>query len=281
MAAAATLRQIGIDVRVYEQAPRFARIGAGIQMMPNSMKVLRRIGVEEKVRATSFQPYSHLNRKWDTGEVMRELPMPESLFGAPYLCMHRADLHDALAAVVPEEIVHLDKKLVGLEQRAGQVTLAFADGTRAQADAVIGADGVHSVVREIIIGPDRADPQRTHRLPRDFSFRLAQRNGYRTVAHQVVGTRPSHRHLLHERRSQRTLFCDQRARTGGVGDARIVVGKGRCEGIAQGLRRFSRRCSRRAGSVPGLPQMGDSRTRAFAALERRPRRAAWAMLAIP
>src|SRR5580700_11047311 len=83
MAAAATLRQIGIDVRVYEQAPHFARIGAGIQMMPNSMKVLRRIGVEEKVRATSFQPYSHLNRKSDTGEVVRELPMPEDLFGAP------------------------------------------------------------------------------------------------------------------------------------------------------------------------------------------------------
>src|ERR1700722_1754983 len=154
MAAAATLRQIGIDVRVYEQAPRFARIGAGIQMMPNSMKVLRRIGVEEKVLATSFRPYSHLNRKWDTGEVMRELPMPESLFGAPYLCMHRADLHNALAAVVPEEIVHLDKKLVGLEQNSGQVTLAFADGTRAHADAVVGADGVHSVVRDIIFGPD-------------------------------------------------------------------------------------------------------------------------------
>ncbi len=154
MAAAATLRQIGIDVCVYEQAPRFMRIGAGIQMMPNSMKVLRRIGVEERVLATSFKPYSHLNRKWDSGEVIRELPMPESLFGAPYLCMHRADLHRALAEVVPEEIVHLDKKLVGLEQRDGQVTLAFADGSRAHADAVIGADGVHSVVREIIIGAD-------------------------------------------------------------------------------------------------------------------------------
>src|ERR1700692_4829530 len=154
MAAAGTLRQIGADVRVYEQAPRFARIGAGIQMMPNSMKVLRRIGVEEKVLATSFKPYSHLNRKWDTGEVIRELPMPESLFGAPYLCMHRADLHGALGAVVPEEIVHLDKKLVGLQQTAGQVNLTFAAGTRAQADAVVGADGVHSVAREIMNGVD-------------------------------------------------------------------------------------------------------------------------------
>ncbi|MBZ5645111.1 MAG: FAD-dependent monooxygenase [Acidobacteriia bacterium] len=154
LAVAATLRQVGIDVSVYEQAPAFARVGAGIQMMPNSMKVLRRIGVEEKLRGTSFMPYSHLNRDGYSGEVIRELPMPESLFGAPYLCMHRAELHKALAAVVPENIVHLNKKLVGLEQGAGRVTLAFADGTRAEADAVVGADGVHSVVRDIIIGPD-------------------------------------------------------------------------------------------------------------------------------
>jgi salicylate hydroxylase/6-hydroxynicotinate 3-monooxygenase len=154
LAVAATLRRAGITVQVYEQAPRFARIGAGIQMMPNSMKVLRGIGVEEKLRQKSFQPYSHLNREGDTGKVMRELPMPESLFGAPYLCMHRADLHDALLSAVPEEIIHVDKKLVGLDQLDRQVTMIFADGTRARADAVIGADGVHSIVRDIIIGPD-------------------------------------------------------------------------------------------------------------------------------
>ena len=86
LSAALTLCRFGFDVQVYEQATGFARIGAGIQMMPNSMKVLRRIGIEERVRATSFEPYSHLNRQWDTADVMRELPMPESLFGAPYLC---------------------------------------------------------------------------------------------------------------------------------------------------------------------------------------------------
>jgi len=154
LAAAGTLRLAGMNVQVYEQAPQFERIGAGIQMMPNSMKVLRRIGIEDRLRRVSFQPYSHLNREWDTGKVMRELPMPESLFGAPYLCMHRADLHEALASVAPDSIVHLNKKLTGLDQHGGQVTLTFADGTRAQADAVVGADGVHSVVRDIIIGPD-------------------------------------------------------------------------------------------------------------------------------
>jgi 2-polyprenyl-6-methoxyphenol hydroxylase-like FAD-dependent oxidoreductase len=176
LAAAATLRQVGIEVKVYEQAPQFERIGAGIQMMPNSMKVLRRIGVEEKVRNISFEPYSHLNREWDTGKVVRELPMPESLFGAPYLCMHRADLHSALVAVLPREIIQLNKKLVGLDQNSRQVTLAFADGTRAQADAVVAADGVHSLVREIIIGPDM--PLHKGRIAYRAIFSAALLNGF-------------------------------------------------------------------------------------------------------
>jgi salicylate hydroxylase/6-hydroxynicotinate 3-monooxygenase len=154
LAVAATLRRFGMAAQVYEQAPRFARIGAGIQMMPNSMKVLREIGIEPRLRQVSFAPHSHLNRIGDTGEVTRELPMPESLYGAPYLCMHRADLHDALLSALPAESIHLGKRLAGLDTRAGGVVLTFADGSTAQADAVIGADGVHSLVRDLIVGPD-------------------------------------------------------------------------------------------------------------------------------
>src|SRR5262249_54318153 len=150
LAAAATLRQLGIDVQVYEQATRFTRIGAGIQMMPNSMKVLRGIGIEQRLRDFSFAPDSHLNRVGDTGEITRELPMPESLYSAPYLCMHRGDLHDALLSTVPAKCVHTARKLVGLDQANGRVTLTFADGSREIADAVIGADGVHSTVRELL-----------------------------------------------------------------------------------------------------------------------------------
>jgi salicylate hydroxylase/6-hydroxynicotinate 3-monooxygenase len=155
MAAAGTLRQAGVNVTVYEQAHQFGRIGAGIQMLPNSMHVLRGIGVENRLKQVAHAPYSHLNRDGVSGVVKRELPMPEDLFGAPFLCMHRADLHDALASVVPSEIIHLNKKLVGLDQNGGPVTLRFADGTTATADAVIGADGVHSLVRDLIIGPDK------------------------------------------------------------------------------------------------------------------------------
>jgi 2-polyprenyl-6-methoxyphenol hydroxylase-like FAD-dependent oxidoreductase len=176
LAVAATLRQAGFDVQVYEQAQRFGRIGAGIQMMPNSMKVLRCIGVEDRIRPTSFQPFSHLNRAWDTGKVLRELPMPEDLFGAPYLCMHRGDLHEALAAVLPPDIIHLGKKIAGLDQSGDRVTLTFSDGTRADADAVIGADGVHSTVREIISGPDK--PIHRGRIAYRAVFPAALLNGF-------------------------------------------------------------------------------------------------------
>ena len=175
LAVAATLRQVGFEVQVYEQAGRFARIGAGIQMMPNSMKVLRGIGIEDRLRQTSFAPKSHLNRVWDTGEVTRELPMPEDLYGAPYLCMHRAELHSALLSAVPADIVHLGKRLAGLDQKNGQVTLRFEDGTRATADAVVGADGVHSTVRGIIVGPDA--PIHNGRIAYRAVFPAALMNG--------------------------------------------------------------------------------------------------------
>jgi 2-polyprenyl-6-methoxyphenol hydroxylase-like FAD-dependent oxidoreductase len=155
LAVAATLRAAGAHVRVYEQAGRFARIGAGIQMLPNSMKVLRGIGIERKARGFAFAPRSHLNRVWDSGEVMAELPMPESRYGAPYLCMHRGDLHDALLSVVPPDAIHLNKKLIEIENKNQKPVLKFADGTEATADLVVGADGVHSRVREIVLGPEK------------------------------------------------------------------------------------------------------------------------------
>jgi salicylate hydroxylase/6-hydroxynicotinate 3-monooxygenase len=134
-------------------------------MLPNSMKVLRGIGVDQQLRRFAFAPKSHLNRVWDSGDVIIDLPMPESRYDAPYLCMHRGDLHEALLASVGEAAIHLNKRLVDLEQAGGRVTLVFADGTRHHADAVVGADGLHSVVRELIVGPE---------TPR-FSGRVAYR----------------------------------------------------------------------------------------------------------
>src|SRR5882672_4964437 len=120
-------------------------------MLPNSMKVLRGLGIEDKLRGFAFAPRSHLNREWDSGEVRAELPMPEDRYDAPYLCMHRGDLHDALLSVVPPYAIFLNRKLVEIKNQ----TLKFSDGSTASADLIVGADGVHSRVRELILGPEK------------------------------------------------------------------------------------------------------------------------------
>jgi salicylate hydroxylase/6-hydroxynicotinate 3-monooxygenase len=157
---AAALHRRGFAARIFEQAPRFTRLGAGIQMSPNAMRVLRGIGLEPRIRARAFQPRSWTNRDWDTGMLTNELPLgkqAEAKYGAPYLLMHRGDLHEALVSAVPPDLIALDKKLVDLDWRGAGVTLRFADGGSAQADAVVAADGIHSRVRELWLGTERAN----------------------------------------------------------------------------------------------------------------------------
>jgi len=157
LTAAATLRRAGFEVNVYEQAAAFSRLGAGIQMSPNAMKVLRYIGVEPAVRNIAFQPPAQKSREWNTGEVHLVLEMGNALeerHGAPYLLLHRGDLHAELLKAVPADIVHRGKKLVGLESAGTQTRLRFEDGNDARADIVIGADGVHSPIRKQLFGAD-------------------------------------------------------------------------------------------------------------------------------
>jgi 6-hydroxynicotinate 3-monooxygenase len=171
LTTASALRRFGIEVQIYEQASRFARIGAGIQQSPNAIKVLRGLGLEEQLRRAAFRPLTSFNREWDTGAVTNEYALGDRLerrYGAAHLLMHRGDLHEILASIVPSGIINLSRKLVGIEPSAAGVTLIFADGARAQADAVIGADGIHSIVREILFGPEK---------PR-FTGRVAYRTTY-------------------------------------------------------------------------------------------------------
>ena len=177
LTAASTLRSIGIDVQIYEQASRFARVGAGIQMMPNSMKVLRKIGIEEHLRRTAFQPYSHLNREWDTGKIMRELPMPEEpVRRAVSVHASRGFARRARLRLPAGDFSSRQKARRTRTARLGPRHLTFADGTRAEADAVIGADGVHSLVREIIVGPD--EPLHKGRIAYRAVFSSALLNGF-------------------------------------------------------------------------------------------------------
>jgi len=171
LATAAALRRVGIDVTVYEQAQQFARIGAGIQIGCNAMRVLRELGLESRLRQQSFYPRSWNNRDWRTGEVKFDMIFGETAerrFGAPYLLAHRGDLHAALASIVPDDCIRLDHRLVGLDESAGGVRLTFTDGATALADAVVGADGVHSIVRDILFGVSKAN----------FTGRIAYRTTY-------------------------------------------------------------------------------------------------------
>ncbi|MDB5809840.1 MAG: salicylate 1-monooxygenase [Betaproteobacteria bacterium] len=174
LAAATLLGRSGHRVRVYEQAGRFARVGAGIQMTPNAMKVLRGLGLEARLREVAFQSPSGVSREWDTAAITNELRMGEEIetrFGAPYLFLHRADLHAAIQSAVPADCVELNRKLARLEQNAQRVTLYFKDGTHEEADAVIAADGVHSTVRELMLGPEQ--PRFTGRVAYRTTFPAA------------------------------------------------------------------------------------------------------------
>jgi salicylate hydroxylase/6-hydroxynicotinate 3-monooxygenase len=178
LAAAACLRRIGIDVTIYEQAQRFARVGAGIQQSPNAVRVLRRLGLEQQLRDIAFQPGAALNRQSDTGELLWERVMgaaSEDKYGAPYLVLHRGDLRAVLASAVPDAVIQRGRKLVGLMQHGSSVRLDFADGASAEADVVIGADGVHSVVRETLFGAER--PAFTGRVAYRTVFPAASLNG--------------------------------------------------------------------------------------------------------
>ena len=152
LAAAAGLRKSGHTVTVYEQAPAFARLGAGIQIGCNAMHVLRGLGLEARLRADTFYPRSWNNRDSKTGEVMFDMIFgrpAEEKYGAPYLLAHRGDLHEALVSIVPAEHIRLDHRLTGFDNAsANGVRLVFANGVTVEADAVIGADGVNSVLRE-------------------------------------------------------------------------------------------------------------------------------------
>jgi len=178
LAAAATLRRAGHDVALFEQAQAFARIGAGIQQSPNAVKVLRGLGLETRLRDRAFRPNSSLNRKHDSGEITWERMLGtevETKFGAPYFYMHRGDLHEALAGIVPDEIVHREKKLIAIQQHVDDIRLKFADGTEALADLAIGADGVHSIVRKTLWGTEA--PRFTGRVAYRTTFPAALMNG--------------------------------------------------------------------------------------------------------
>lgn len=157
-AAATLLQKAGFKVDVYEQAPAFSRIGAGIHMGPNIMKIFRRMGIEQQLSEMGSHPDFWFSRDGATGDYLSRIPLGEFArkeYGAAYITVHRGDLHALQMSTIAPGTTHFNKCLTRLEETDTHVNLYFSDGTSTQADIVIGADGINSKIREELLGAEK------------------------------------------------------------------------------------------------------------------------------
>ncbi len=158
LTAANALLARGFDVMLYEQSHELKEVGAGVQLSPNAMKVLIALGLDQAVLADAFEPERHVVRNWKSGSIVSATQLKgicRDRFGAGYYGFHRHDLHAALLGSVPRERIVLDARCIGVESKTDAALLRFADGREVECDAVVGADGIHSVVRETLFGPEK------------------------------------------------------------------------------------------------------------------------------
>jgi salicylate hydroxylase len=157
LSAAVALRQAGFEVEVYEQAPELTQIGGGINMGPNAVRVLRRLGLGPGLDREGVRPLGTHQRRWQDGRTLQKAvlnPRCDALYGAPHVTIHRADLLAVIAAGLPSERVHLGHRLVGLADRGEAIEARFENGARISCDVLVGADGIHSAVRAQLFGEE-------------------------------------------------------------------------------------------------------------------------------
>jgi salicylate hydroxylase len=157
LTAALSLRQAGFEVDVYEQAPELTQIGGGINMGPNAVRILRRLGLGAGLDREGIRPLFTHQRRWQDGRTLQRAPLNplcEELYGAPHMTLHRADLLDVIASGFPAERIHLGHRLIGLEDRGRCTEAWFENGARITSDILVGADGIHSAVRASLFGEE-------------------------------------------------------------------------------------------------------------------------------
>jgi len=161
LAAALALLRRGIDVTVFEQAAALREVGAGVQISPNGTRVLEALGLGSRMRELGTATSGKEVRLWNTGQTWRTMDLGAATtaqYGAPYLTFHRADLHSMLLDAVTQQkpdAVRLGAKGVGFTQNGATVSLRLASGEEVSGDALVGADGVHSTIRQQLFGSDR------------------------------------------------------------------------------------------------------------------------------
>jgi 2-polyprenyl-6-methoxyphenol hydroxylase-like FAD-dependent oxidoreductase len=149
LCTAIALRQIGVEVTVYEQAPAWGEVGAGLSLWANALRALRKLGLAEAVIAAGVKVEEGALLTW-RGKALTHTRTGEfeALSGEPTIVIHRAKLRQILLDMLPAEWIRLGETCVGFRQDETGVTVRFASGRMDRADLLIGVDGIHSVVRQ-------------------------------------------------------------------------------------------------------------------------------------
>ncbi|KAI9734836.1 MAG: hypothetical protein M1834_001915 [Cirrosporium novae-zelandiae] len=170
LAAAISIRKAGHMVTILEQAPQLGEVGAGIQIPPNSSRILNRWGILPEIEAASVRPHDFILRSYRDGRVLsiqNMLPYAIDRYGSPYLHIHRAEYHKILVSLAQRLGVNIELSSIvtGINF---QTPIVYRKGKpKFRADLVVGADGLKSVCREALLG--RPDPPK---LTGDLAYRI-------------------------------------------------------------------------------------------------------------
>ncbi|QEE60421.1 FAD-binding protein [Salinibacterium sp. dk2585] len=153
LATAIALADVGRTVHLVEQAAEFGEIGAGLQLGPNAIRSLDRLGVWDEVKKTAVFPSAGIIMDAMTGEELTRLDLGPAFiehYGYPYVVAHRADLHSILVEACrrrPEITLETNRRVVEVTESADAAAVTFADGDQYVSKTVIGGDGIRSRTR--------------------------------------------------------------------------------------------------------------------------------------
>ncbi|MSQ50899.1 MAG: FAD-binding protein [Betaproteobacteria bacterium] len=155
LAAAVTLRMRGMEVTVHERSPELREIGAGLRLTPNALKALRVLGLENEAMEIGVRIDRSTTRSWHSAAVISTQDTGAARYGASALAIHRADMLELFNRRLPDGVVRLNAICAEVQASTDTAMARFADGSQIEADVIVGADGIHSVVRASLFGADQ------------------------------------------------------------------------------------------------------------------------------